>query len=61
MRWIYLDLLEMLGVEVMTKTRCRVSSVPAIAAAALLLSTTHTQQCHLNGQASIEVVMIAHD
>ena len=59
--WIYLDFLEMWGVEVMTKTRCRVGPVPAIAVAALLVSTTHTQQCHLNGQASIEVVMIAHD
>ena len=49
------------GVEVVTKTRCRVGTVPAIAAVALLVSTTHTHRCNLNGQASIEVVMIAHD
>ena len=54
-------MLEMWRVEVMTKTRCREGAVPAIAASALLVSTTHTQQCHLNGQTSIEVVMIAHD
>ena len=45
----------------MTKAKCRVGSVPAIAAAALLVSTTHTHHCHLNGQTSIEFVMIAHD
>ena len=52
---------ENVGVEVMTKTRCRVGTVPAIAAVVRLVSTTHTQQCHLNGQPSIELVMIAHD
>ena len=46
--WIYLDLLEMWGVEVMTKTRCRVGTVPAIAAAARLVTSTHTHPCHLN-------------
>ena len=56
---IYLDLLEMWEVEVMTSARCRVGTVPAIAAVARL--GTHTHYCHLNGQASIEVVMIAHD
>ena len=59
--WIYLDLLEMWGVEVMTKARCRVGTVPAIAAAARLVTSTHKHRCHLNCQALIEVVMIAHD
>ena len=46
--WIYLDLLEMWGVEVMTKTRCRVGTVTAIAAATRLVTSTHTHPCHLN-------------
>ena len=61
---MYMDIFTFVGnvgVEVMIKTRCRVGTVPAIAAAALLASTTHTLRCHLNGQASIEVAMIAHD
>ena len=45
----------------MTRTRCRVGTVPAIAAVAELVTSTHTHRCHLNWQASIEVVMIAHD
>ena len=45
----------------MTKARCSVGTVPAIAAAARLVTTTNTHRCHLNGQASMEVVMIAHD
>ena len=46
--WIYLDLCEMWGVEVMTKTRCRVGTVPAIAAGTRLVTSTHTHPCHLN-------------
>ena len=36
------------GVEVMTKTRCRVGTVTAIAAATRLVTSTHTHPCHLN-------------
>ena len=46
--WIYLGLLEMWGVEVMTKTRYRVGTVTAIAAATRLVTSTHTHPCHLN-------------
>ena len=45
--WIYLDLLEMWGVEVMTKARCGVGTVPAIAAVARLVTSTHMHRCPL--------------
>ena len=45
----------------MTKARCRVGTVPAIAAAARLVTSTNTHRCTLNKQASIEFVMITHD
>ena len=46
--WIYLDLLEMWGVEGTTKARCRVGTVPAVAAAARLVTSTNTHRCPLN-------------
>ena len=46
--WIYLDLLDMWGVQVMTNARCRVGTVPAIASASWLVTSTHTHRCHLN-------------
>ena len=46
--WIYLDLLEMWAVEVMTKARCRVGTVTAIAASARLVTSTNTHRCPLN-------------
>ena len=45
----------------MTKARCSVGTVIAIAAAGPLVTSTHAHRGHLNGQASMEVVMIAHD
>ena len=36
------------GVEVMTIARCGVDTVHAVAAAARLVTITHTHHCHLN-------------
>ena len=36
------------GVEVMTKARCEIGTVPAIAVAARLVASTHKYRCHLN-------------